>query len=387
MPARSSRRPNGSRLIATPARVILWCGSPGPTSATTTTRRAGFLVRLVMRDLQTPICRELGIQYPIFSAGIGSAAGPELAAAVSNAGGFGVLGVSGMKPEQVTKRIETTRKLTDRPIGVNIIIAETEEGDREFLTAQVDAAGKAGAAAVVLFWGDPAPYVEPAHRHGVKVMIQVGSVEEARHAAQAGVDAVIAQGVEAGGHVRGTTSIWDLLPATVDAIKPLPVLASGGIGDGAGLAKALRLGAQGVSLGTRFVASDESWLHPAYKQRIVESTAADTVYNTLYDVWWPDAPHRTLRNKTLAEWEAAGCPPSGSRPGEGTSIGRRRLSTGEWIEWPRYAIGSAPPDFEGDIEYSPMWAGESCSVVNDIKPAAEIIRDLVNEAGRDDSPG
>ena len=340
-----------------------------------------------MRDLQTPICRELGIQYPIFSAGIGSAAGPELAAAVSNAGGFGVLGVSGMKPEQVTKRIETTRKLTDRPIGVNIIIAETEEGDREFLTAQVDAAGKAGAAAVVLFWGDPAPYVEPAHRHGVKVMIQVGSVEEARHAAQAGVDAVIAQGVEAGGHVRGTTSIWDLLPATVDAIKPLPVLASGGIGDGAGLDKALRLGAQGVSLGTRFVASDESWLHPAYKQRIVESTAADTVYNTLYDVWWPDAPHRTLRNKTLAEWEAAGCPPSGSRPGEGTSIGRRRLSTGEWIEWPRYAIGSAPPDFEGDIEYSPMWAGESCSVVNDIKPAAEIIRDLVTEAGRDDSPG
>src|SRR5207245_6014999 len=143
MPARSSRRPNGSRPIATPARAILSCGSPGPTSATTTTRRAGFWVRLVMRDLQTPICRELGIQYPIFSAGIGSAAGPELAAAVSNAGGFGVLGMSGMKPAELSSRIGSTRKLTDRPIGINIIIAETEEGDRKFFTDQIEAAGKA----------------------------------------------------------------------------------------------------------------------------------------------------------------------------------------------------------------------------------------------------
>ncbi len=218
-------------------------------------------------------------------------------------------------------------------------------------------------------------------------MIQVGSVEEAQAAARTGVDAVIAQGFEAGGHVRGTTSIWDLLPGTVDAVKPLPVLASGGIGNGAGVAKALQLGAQGVSLGTRFVACDEAWLHPAYKQRIVDSTSDDTVYNTLYDVWWPDAPHRTLRNKTFAEWEAAGRPPSGSRPGEGTSIGRRRLANGEWIEWPRYAVGTVPPDFEGDIEYAPLWAGESCDVVNDIKPAAEIVRDLVREAGRDASPG
>ena len=146
------------------------------------------------------------------------------------------------------------------------------------------------------------------------------------------------------------------------------------------LAAAFNEFAQGVSLGTRFVACDEAWLHPAYKQRIVESTAKDTVYNQLYDVWWPDAPHRTLRNKTLQEWEAAGQPPPGSRPGEGTSIGRRRLSTGEWVEWPRYAVGSPPPDFDGDIEYAPLWAGESCSVVNDIKPAAEIIHDLVRDA-------
>ena len=322
----------------------------------------------------------MGIEYPIFSVGFGAAAGPELAAAVSNAGGFGVLGVSGMSPDEMEQRIAKTRQLTDRPIGVNIIIVETEEGDRELLTDQVAAAGALGVGAVVLFWGDPAPYVEAAHRNNAKLFIQIGSVEEAKAAADAGVDAVIAQGIEAGGHVRGTTSIWRLLPATVDALTPLPVLASGGIGDGAGIARALQLGAQGVSLGTRFVACDEAWMHPAYKQRIVDSDADDTVYNSLYDVWWPDAPHRTLRNKTFAEWEAAGRPPSGSRPGEGTSIGRRQLTTGEWIEWPRYATGSVPPDFDGDIEYAPLWAGESCSVVNDIKPAAEIIRDLVRDA-------
>ena len=332
------------------------------------------------RELRTPICEEMGIDYPIFSVGFGSGAGPELAAAVSNAGGFGVLGVSGMPPDEMERRIAKTHQMTDRPFGVNIIIAETDEGDRELLTDQVAAAGRLGVGAVIVFWGDPAPYVGAAHQNKTRLLIQVGSVDEARAAAEAGVDAVIVQGIEAGGHVRGNTSIWRLLPATVDAVTPLPVLASGGIGDGAGIAKALRLGAQGVSLGTRFVACDEAWIHPAYKQRIVDSDARDTVYNSLYDVWWPDAPHRTLRNKTLAEWEAAGRPPPGDRPGEGTSIGRLRRTSGEWIEWPRYAVGTTMPDFEGDIEYAPLWAGESCSVVNDIKPAAEIIRDLVRDA-------
>ena len=330
--------------------------------------------------LRTPLCRKLGIRYPVFSVGFGSAAGPDLAAAVSNAGGFGVLGMSGMEPAEIRERISRTQDLTRWPFGVNLIIAEDGEEDRAFLLGEVTAVAAARATAVVLFWGDPAPYVEHARGTGLKVFIQVGSVQEALAAAAAGVDAVIAQGVEAGGHVRGTTSIWELLPAAVSAVKPLPVLASGGIGNGAGIARALRLGAQGVSLGTRFVASDEAWLHPAYKQRIIDSTGADTVYNELYDVWWPGAPHRTLRNKTFAEWDAAGRPPPGNRPGEGTSIGKRRLSTGEVQDWPRYAVGTAPPDFDGDVEYAPLWAGESCTVVNDIKPAGEIVRDLVRDA-------
>ncbi|HZT08945.1 MAG TPA: nitronate monooxygenase [Chloroflexota bacterium] len=335
---------------------------------------------MVRSPLHTPLCDLLGVRYPILSAGIGMAAGPELAAAVSNAGGFGVLGGGGTPIERLAPRVAKLRELTRLPFGANVIIDENEPGDDVWYSDHVAALGDMGVAAIVLFWGDPTPYVKVAHDRGAKVLIQVGSTEEAIAAAAAGVDAVIAQGFEAGGHVRGTTSIWDLLPETVRALEPLPVLASGGIGDGAGVARALQAGAQGVSLGTRFVASDECHAHPAYKQRIVEGRAEDTVYNSLYDVWWPNAPHRTLRNKTIDEWEAAGCPPSGSRPGEGTVIGHHSPGGDERIDWPRYAIGCAAPDFDGDIEYAPLWAGTSVSVVNDIKPAGEIVEDLVREA-------
>jgi NAD(P)H-dependent flavin oxidoreductase YrpB (nitropropane dioxygenase family) len=334
----------------------------------------------LVNALHTRLCRELGIDYPIWSAGFGGA-GPELVAAVSGAGGFGVLGANGLPANAITALVTRTRELTDRPFGLNLIIGEADEADRgALLTAEVRAAVDARVAAVVLFWGDPAPYVPIAHAAGVKVLLQVGSVAEAQAAAAAGVDAVIAQGIEAGGHVRDTTSIWELLPATVAALGELPVLASGGIGDGAGVARALRLGAQGVSLGTRFVASDEAFIHPAYKQRIVQARAEDTVYHQLYDLWWPDAPHRTLRTKTVQEWEAAGRPPPGQRPGEGIPIGSFRGPAGELVPWPRYAVGVATADFDGDIDYAPLWAGQSCSVVNDLKPAATIVRDLVRDA-------
>jgi nitronate monooxygenase len=334
--------------------------------------------------VRTPLCDLLGIAHPVLSVGFGAGARAELAAAVSNAGGLGVLGASGMPPDALRAEARRTRAMTDRPFGVNIIIAEDAEADieedRAFVRAQIAAAAQAGASAAVLFWGDPAPFVADAHAAGAAVLIQVGSVAEAQAAADAGVDAVIAQGREAGGHVRGTASVWDLLPATVGAVRPLPVAASGGIGDGAGMARALRLGAQGVSLGTRFVACDEANVHEDYKRRIVAAGAADTVLTPdLYDVGWPNAPHRALRNRTYAEWDAAGRPPSGERPGENTSVGHRRLASGERIEWPRYAVGMATPDFEGDIDLVPLWAGESCAVITEAKPAARIVADLVHE--------
>ena len=334
--------------------------------------------------LRTELCRQLGIEYPIFSAGFAFSAVPELVAEVSGAGGCGVLGGSGMPAPAITERIERTRGLTDRPFGLNLIVAAFEHPSfddeaRGFVRAQFDAALAAGVPFVVLFWGPVTPCVADAHAAGVDLWVQVGSVDEARAAAEAGVDAVIAQGVEAGGHVRATTSIWELLPAVVEAVRPVPVLASGAIGDGEGVARALRLGAQGVSLGTRFVASDEAFVHPDYKQQIVESGAEDTLHGGLFDVGWPDAPHRVLRNRVVSEWEAAGSPPAGTRPGEGTSIGTNRRPWGE-SEWQRYATGMLTPDFAGDPEYAPMWAGESCGLVNEIKPAAEIVRDLVRDA-------
>lgn len=330
----------------------------------------------------------LCVEWPVLSVGFGAGAGVELASAVSEAGGLGVIGATGMPAEFVRAECERARAVTAAPFGINLIIAEDPEAGAEERTADaayfrsaIAAAAAGGATAIVLFWGEPAPYVAGAHEQDMKVLIQVGSVEEAKGAVEAGVDAVIAQGIEAGGHVRGTCSIWELLPETVNAVAPVPVLASGGIGDGAGLARALGLGGQGVSLGTRFVASEEANVHPDYKARIVASTAKDTVYTkNLYDVGWPDAPHRTLRNRTFAEWETAGRPAAGNRPGEGTTIGLRKYPWTDPNPWPRYSPGMTTRDFDGDLDYAPLWAGESCSVVNDVKPAAVIVRELVRDA-------
>lgn len=177
---------------------------------------------------------------------------------------------------RVVEQIRQVRSLTDKPFGVNIILALLADD------APIECCFEERVPVLVLFWGDPAPYVERAHAVGTEVVVQVGSVEEAKAAAAAGVDAVIIQGVEAGGHVRSRTSISVLLPATVDAVYPLPVIASGGIADARGVAAALALGAQAVSLGTRFLCSVES--RAAYKERVVAATAEDTCYTTQFDL-------------------------------------------------------------------------------------------------------
>jgi nitronate monooxygenase len=162
-------------------------------------------------------------------------------------------------------------------------------------------------------------------------------------------------------------------------VKPLPVIAAGGIANGRGVVAALSLGAQAVSMGTRFVCRTEARALDEYKQRIVTSKAEDTIYTSLFDIGWPDAPHRVLRNKATEEWEAAGHPPSGQRPGEGTIIGTVDLF-GTAIEVPKYSAMPPSTGFTGDMEYIALYAGESCTLINEIKPAAEIVRDLVREA-------
>ncbi len=322
---------------------------------------------------KTALGRQLGVTYPIFSVGFGGGmAGPELAAAVSNAGACGVLGGGGMPAPYVRHLIRQVRTLTDKPFGVNILLPLLQEG-------QIETCLDEKVPLLVLFWGDPRPYVQEAHRRGTKVFLQVGSVEEAVAAAEAGVDAIIAQGVEAGGHVKSTTALSTIVPAVVEAVHPVPVIAAGGIANGRGIVAAFSLGAQGVSLGTRFLCSEEARVVRAYKERVEQGRAEDTVHTFLFDVGWPDAAHRVLRNKAVEEWEAAGRPASGGRPGEGEVIGTMPLAD-TTIEVRRYAVFPPMPGFTGDIEYAALYAGESCSLVNDIKPAGQIVHDLVHAA-------
>lgn len=323
--------------------------------------------------LKTRLCRDLAIDHPIFSAPLGGGtAGPELAAAVSDAGGLGFLGMGGLPAAAIRGHIRETRRRTSKPFGAGLLLPLLAGGE-------VEACIEERVPVLLLFWGDVAPHVEKAKRAGIRVFAQVGSVEEAKAAALAGVDAIVAQGFEAGGHVRGTTSLMTLVPAVIRAVAPLPVVAAGGIATGRGLVAALGLGAEAVSMGTRFVASDEARASHEYKQRIVRARAEDTVHTMLFDVGWPDAAHRVIRNKALDEWEAAGRPASGRRPGEGTIVGRMPIE-GEMTDVPRYFVASPMHGFEGDLEYTVLYAGESCGLVNDIKPAAAIVRDVVAEA-------
>jgi nitronate monooxygenase/enoyl-[acyl-carrier protein] reductase II len=187
------------------------------------------------------------------------------------------------------------------------------------------------------------------------------------------------QGVEAGGHVKGTTGLSIVLPAVVEAVKPLPVVAAGGVADGTSLAAALAAGAQACSIGTRFLCSNESRATRAYKDRVTRAKAEDTVHTLLFDIGWPNAAHRVLRNKAYDEWEGAGSPESGKRPGENVPFAKMAFA-GTTVEMPRYHIFPPMEGFEGDIEYAALYCGQSASLVKDVKPAAEIVEDLVKGA-------
>ena len=204
-----------------------------------------------------------------------------------------------------------TAELTDRPFGGNLILDVDQH-------RRLDEALEAGLRIVSLFWGDPAGYVEQVHDAKGIVLQTVSSAQEARQAADRGVDVVVAQGWEAGGHVRGLVATLPLVPAVVDAVAPVPVIAAGGIGDARGVAAVLALGAQAAWLGTRFLLAQEMPLHEEYRRRVIDADETDAEwYPDLYDVGWPNAPHRALHNSTAEAWEAAGRPPTGSRAGRG----------------------------------------------------------------------
>jgi nitronate monooxygenase len=232
---------------------------------------------------------------------------------------------------------------------------------------------------VSLFWGDPARYVERAHDARALVMHTVGSADEARRAADCGVDVIVAQGWEAGGHVWGNVATLPLVPAVVDAVAPLPVIAAGGIGDAWGVAAVLALGAQAAWLGTRFLLADESPVHPEYQRRLITAAETDPEwYANLYEIGRPDAPHRALRNSTAEAWESAGRPAPGGRPGEGQEVARG--GSGEPIV--RYCSALPLEGTTGDIGALSLWAGQSVALATRAQPAAEIVAELTSKIAR-----
>jgi nitronate monooxygenase len=222
-------------------------------------------------------------------------------------------------------------------------------------------------------WGVDAGLVERAHAGGATVVAQAGSAAGARAAVDAGCDAVIAQGLEAGGHVEGETGVLALV-AELSRALPVPVLAAGGIADGRGVAAAIAAGAAGAMLGTRFVATEEADVHSEWTTRLVAATAADTVLTGLFDGGWPDAPHRVLRNSTYRRWDDAGRPPPGSRPGEGDVVARVG-----GVEIERYAADEPRRETTGELEAMCLYAGQGVGLVTSVEPAADVVSRLAAE--------
>jgi nitronate monooxygenase len=314
--------------------------------------------------VRTAVCELLGIQQPIVQAPM--VAVPALTAAVSNAGALGMLTLTWS--DSAGAVVRETAALTDRPFGGNLVLTSDQHH-------RLDDALEAGLRIVSFFFGDATGYVEQVHEANGVVLQTVSSAEEARRAVAYGVDVIVAQGWEAGGHVRGQIATLPLVPAVVDAVTPVPVIAAGGIGDARGVAAVLALGAQAAWLGTRFLLAQEMPIHQDYRRRLIGASETDAQwFANLYEVGWPDTPHRALRNSTSEAWEAAGCPPPGSRPGEGDVIAH--FASGESIV--RYEPAPPMVGTTGDIEALSLWAGQSVALARQRQPAAEIVAELVS---------
>jgi nitronate monooxygenase len=320
-------------------------------------------------DLTTSFCNRVGIALPIVQAPVGSAAIPLLAATVSEAGALGTLALSWSTADHIRTAIRETRTRTQKPFAVNLLL-EWPQADRLKVVLEE------GVKIVSLAWGDPEAYVDAIHAAGGLVMHTVSSAAEATRSMEAGVDVIVAQGWEAGGHVRGQVSVLALVPAVVDAVGAVPVLAAGAISDGRGLAAALVLGAAGAWIGTRFVASVEACAHDVYKQQLVSSNETETILTELFNYGWSDAPHRVLRNATVTQWLEAGSPRPGSRPGESEPVAFR--ANGSPI--PRYSSSMAVPDMTGDVAAMPQYSGQGVALIHEILPAATIVDEIARGA-------
>jgi len=308
--------------------------------------------------IRTPICDMLGVEYPILLAGMGGVSYAELAAAVSNAGGFGTLGMAGRAHGEIKDEIKKVRDLTDKHFGVDLLAAMPESLER---TADVIIEG--GAKAFISGLGVPPPHlVKKFHDAGLKVMNVNGAVKHAKAAEAGGLDAVIAQGTEAGGHT-GRIAGMALIPQIVDAVK-IPVIAAGSIVDGRGLAAALALGAQGVWIGTRFIASTEAHAGALYKQVILDAGDEDTIITRSYS----GKPMRVFKNEWVSDWE--------KRPQDIKPFPQQAMISSQ-----AGVMGGIGGQIEGlSRERSAFAMGQGAGGIDAVKSSREIVEEIMQEA-------
>lgn len=317
-------------------------------------------------NLHTPVCDLLGCDVPIVLAGMGGPARSELVAAVTKAGGFGFLGMVREPPEVIQEEIAKVRAATNRDFGVNLIPAATKP---QLLEAEIAAILEACVPVVCLFWDLSSALVKRLRGEGMLVVCQIGSAREAQEAQDAGAQILIAQGVEAGGHVRGVVPRREIVRDVV-RIANVPVLAAGGMSGGRDLVEMLGLGAQGIVLGTALLATKESVAHEYHKQRIVDAKPGETVHTQDFHVNWPPGAYvRVLPNSV-------------TRREHGDPFNNRREAIGKegartiWL----FSTDSPLRDMTGDFEKMALYAGNGAGAIASIVPAAERIAAIVAEA-------
>ena len=313
--------------------------------------------------LHTPVCALLGIEFPVVQAGMGPLTSAELVAAVSNAGGLGSLGAGLRSPADLKQQLAQTRELTHRPFAVNHLLSML---NADALALTLDAKPTCISFALA----DPGPLVQRAHDAGILVMHQVTTVQQARQAAERGVDVIIAQGSEAGGF-GGTVAGLTLIPQVVDAVRPIPVIAAGGIADGRGLAAALVLGAQGINMGTRFLAAREASISAGWQQAILAAASEEAVKVE----GWTDLMR--LHPRLAAAGGAYEAVPRALRTSFLTAWLQRRDNAPQDLEGFQAEVQGAIA--ERLAELMPL-AGQTAGMIRDIVPAAEIVRRVVAEA-------
>ncbi len=301
--------------------------------------------------LKTAICDLFGIKYPIIQGGMVHVATAELASAVSNAGGLGIIGTGNYEPDWVRQQIHLTRQQTSKPFGVSLLLISP------FVGEVIEVVLEEKVAVVTTGAGNPGIYIPKFKQAGIKVMPVVASVALAKRLERAGVDAIVAEGMESGGEIGETTTLT-LVPQVVDSVQ-IPVVAAGGIGDGRGLVTALALGAQGVQMGTRFVCSDECIAHPRYKERVLKAHDRSTVITGRS----MGSAMRCLQNKLTHQFMAM--EKTGASKEELDLFGRGRVYLGL---------------IEGDINEGSLLSGQIAGLIKEVKPVRVIIEEMVAEA-------